>query len=124
MSLEVRISNWVRTRIGPEHMHPRERAMRLLEEAVELAQAEGITADQAHRQIEHVYARPVGRHYLEAAGVAVCLFAWCAARGQKLLDLAMREMERIEAKPVEAIRGSLARKADADLVVAVPGEQG
>jgi hypothetical protein len=33
-----------------------------------------------------------------------------------LLDVATREIERIEAKPVEEIRGSLARKADADLV--------
>lgn len=118
--LEARVAEWVNTRIGPEHMHPRERAMRLLEEAVELAQAEGIAYDQVDRQVAHVYSRPAGEPAQEAAGVAVCLLGWCAATGNRLNDLALAEIERIEAKPIEQIRGSLARKADADLVTAVP----
>lgn len=120
MTLEGRVAEWVHTRIGPEHMHPRERAMRLLEEAVELAQAEGITPDQARAQMAHVYQRAAGEPAQEAAGVAVCLLGWCAATGHRLDALALAEIERIEAKPIEQIRGSLARKADADLVVAVP----
>ncbi len=40
--------------------------------------------------------------------------------GVSLRSIAMAEIERIERKPVEQIRGSLARKADADLVTTVP----
>lgn len=120
LNLESRVAAWVRTRIGPEHMNRRERAMRLLEEAAELAQAEGVTSEQASKQMEHVFRRPAGDPAQEAGGVAVCLLAWCAATGNTLHDIATREVERIEAKPVEEIRGSVARKQDADLVRCEP----
>jgi hypothetical protein len=115
-SLEARVAEWVRTRIGPEHMNTRERAMRLLEEAVELAQAEGITAELVGKQAAHVFGRRAGEPAQEAAGVAVCLLGWCAATGHTFEALATAELDRIEAKPIDQIRGSLARKADADLV--------
>lgn len=119
MSLENRMANWVKTRVGPESMQPKERAMRLLEEAIELAQAEGITLAQVGRQVAHVYGRPSGDPVSEGAGVAVCLYAWCAARGKRLHHIALEEMDRITFKPLDQIRGSLARKADADLVTTV-----
>jgi hypothetical protein len=118
-SLESRVRAWVESRIGVHHMQPKERAMRLLEEACELAQAEGISLDLAAKQLAHVYDREPGEAQQEAAGVAVCLYGYCAARGLRLNDIALGEIERIEAKPVEAIRGSLARKSDADLVTVV-----
>ncbi len=68
-------------------------------------------------QVSHVFARDAGEPSQEAAGVAVCLLGWCASTGNTLAELALAEIERIEAKPVEQIRGSLKRKADADLVV-------
>jgi hypothetical protein len=118
VTLESRVANWIRTRIGesPVHMQSKERAMRLVEEAVELAQAEGITVGMCHRQVEHVFRRPAGEPAQEAGGVAVCLLGWCAATGNLLIDIATREVERIEAKPVDQIRGSVVRKMDADLV--------
>lgn len=118
MNFESRVANWVCTRIGPKHMRPRERAMRLLEEAIELAQAEGITAEQVSRQVEHVFGRPAGEPRQEAAAVAVCLYGWCAATSVTLDEIATEEVERIEARPIEEIRGSLARKEDAGLVTA------
>lgn len=118
--LQNRVKFWIITRIGADHMHSRERAMRLLEEAVELAQSEGITENQVYRQVAHVFDRPSGEPSQEAAGVAVCLLGWCASTGVDLEILADREVQRIEEKPIEQIRGSLARKADADLVVATP----
>lgn len=117
--LQERVAEWVRTRIGPAHMDRKERAMRLLEEAIELAQAEGITSTQVWNQMNHVYHRAPGIPAQEAGGVAVCLLGWCASSGVQLLDIASAEVERIEAKPIEEIRGSLARKADADLVTAI-----
>ncbi len=117
--LEARVRSWVEERIGKDHMAPRERAMRLLEEAIELCQAEGIQADLVAKQCEHVYARPAGDPKQEAGGVAVCLYGWCASRGVRLTEIAKREIERIECKPIEQIRGSLARKFDSDLVTVV-----
>jgi hypothetical protein len=122
MTIEERMEHWIVTRIGADNAHRRERAMRLLEEAVELAQAEGITEEMVNRQTRHVFSRPIGEADQEAAGVAVCLVGWCAATGHSLMSLALREIERIEAKPLEQIRGSLARKQDADLVTAIPQE--
>ncbi len=63
---EARVANWVETRIGTQHMHPRERAMRLLEEAVELAQAEsalkasGILADNAPSAVDALIQEVLG----------------------------------------------------------------
>jgi hypothetical protein len=119
MTLEYRMMRWVCSRIGADHMQPKERAMRLLEESIELAQAEGITLQQVGKQVEHVYSRPIGFALSEAAGVAVCLLAYCAARDTTIDEIARVELTRIEHKPIEQIRGSLARKADADLVTTV-----
>lgn len=119
-ALQERVAAWVRTRIGEAHMHHRERAMRLFEEAVELVQAEGIRIDQAEAQLYHVYGRPAGDPAQEAAGTIVGILGWCAATGNYPIDLARAEVERIEAKPLDQIRGSLARKFDADLVTVVP----
>lgn len=115
--LEVRVADWVRTRIGNDHMNPRERAMRLLEEASELAQSEGVTLEQARKQIDYVFSRSMGDPIQEAGGVAVCLLGWCASHGVRLNDVAKAEILRIERKPVAEIRGSVARKSDQDLVV-------
>ena len=120
--LENRVIEWVRTRIGNGHVTRKERAMRLLEEALELAQAEWITIDQVKRQADHIYERPWGEPRQEAAGVAVCLLGWCGATGNRLLDLAIEELERIEAEPMEQIRGSITRKTDADLFTLPEGE--
>lgn len=108
---EERMAEWIRSRIGNYSMATRERAMRVLEEAVELAQAEGIGQETVIRQVDHVYARPAGEPRQEAAGAAVCLLGWCAAANERLIAIALAEMERIEKKPLDKIRGSLARKA-------------
>jgi len=115
-NLEKRVEDWVSTRIGVQYTSAKERAMRLLEEAVELAQSENITWNQAVAQIHYVYGRSKGEPEQEAGGVAVCLLGWCAAHKTTLQEIALREIERIEAKPLNEIRGSLARKQDADLV--------
>jgi len=116
---ESRVADWVNTRIGPAHMHRRERAMRLLEEALELAQSEGITEPQALAQIVYTFNRIPGEAFQEAGGVAACLLGWCASVGITLQEVAEAELKRMEAKPLEEIRASLARKNDADLVTVV-----
>lgn len=119
MSLESRVAAWVCSRIGPEYMASKERAMRCLEEAVELAQAEGISWQQTVRQVFYVLDRPSGAPMQEAGGLAVCLLGWCAANGVKLSDISRDEILRIEAKPLDSIRGSVSRKSDQGLVTCV-----
>jgi hypothetical protein len=94
--------------------------MRLLEEAIELAQAEGIKWNQVVAQVHYVFGRKRGEPLQEAGGVAVCILGWCASNGLTFDEVARAEIERIEAKPLSAIRGSLERKMDADLVCTVP----
>ena len=122
--LQHRVAQWVKERIGPKAMAPAERAMRLLEEALELAQAHGIDMEMVRRQTEHVYGREPGEPKQEAGGVAVCLLGWCAAVDFPFLDVARAEVERIEALPTDSIRGSLARKNDADLFVSAIRAEG
>jgi hypothetical protein len=121
-SLEGRVLRWIETRLGMPNVHPRERAMRLLEETVELAQAEGITREMVERQVQHVYGRPASTPEEEGGGVAVCFLGWCASRGMTMMEVAQEEVDRIEKKPVEEIRASLARKANAGLVFTTPPE--
>lgn len=116
--LEERVAEWVRTRLGGGAMNPRERALRLLEEACELAQAEGVPEDLAAKQVAHVYSRPPGESRQEAGGVAVTLMGWCASTGHRLEDLAVAELERIERRPPVEIQGSETRKRD--LTLAAP----
>jgi hypothetical protein len=119
-AFEARVRAWIESRIGIEHMHPKERAMQLLEEAIELAQAEGIDIDMVAKQVAHIFDGPAGDPSEELAGVVVCAYGWCAARGEHMADLAAREIARIERAPLDKIRGSLARKKDADLVTFDP----
>lgn len=124
MTPESRISVWVRTRLGPDHMQPQERAMRLVEEAIEHAQAVGITADQIARLTAHVYERPAGDAVAELGGVAVCLAGCCAAHDTTVDAMLAAELARIEARPVEDVQASLSRKAEAGLVAERPIQVG
>lgn len=52
--------SWASRTFGPIALDPRERAMRFLEEATELAQSLGVTELQAHLIAHRVYGRPPG----------------------------------------------------------------
>ena len=116
--LEAGVREWVSSRLGKDHNSPQERAMRLLEEVVELAQSEGIPLELVTEQVKHVYGRPWGTPEGEAPGVAVCLYGYCASRGMQLTEIAQRELERIQSLPQESIQKSLQRKVDAGLLTA------
>lgn len=117
--LKRRISEWLRTRFGDEvRLNRHERAARVLEEAAELAQAEGVDRAFADRILARVFSRPRGNPYQEAAGVAVTLLAWSATTGADLDALALAEVERIERLPVEHFRQKHAEKAAAGTALA------
>jgi len=72
----------------------RERTHRFLEEALELAQANGCDYDEAKALLEYVFARPVGRADLEVGGVMVTLAGLCSASGVRMEDAGERELQR------------------------------
>jgi hypothetical protein len=116
--LTGRIATWVRTRLGSAVLTDRkERAMRVLEEAAELAQAEGVTVCDASWLVERVFSRPKGEPSQEAAGVQVCLLAWAYAADERLDDLTRSEVERIEGIDADHFRRKQAEKAAAGVAM-------
>lgn len=102
--MQRRIRTWVESRLGPAAMSKHERALRMLEEASELAQACGVTTSEACLVAEHVWARPVGETKQELGGAALTLIGCAEACGQRLQECAIRELQRIELLPSEKFR--------------------
>ncbi len=87
------------------------RNFRFIEEALELVQACGMTADECHQLVEYVYGRPVGERAQEIGGVMVTLAALCTAQGESLAAQAWREIERVNLpEMIEKIRAKQAGK--------------
>lgn len=105
-----RVQPWLMACFGEMIAGDREeRNHRFLEEALELVQACGCTASEAHQLVDYVYGRPVGEPMQEVGGVMVTLAALCLANGLDMHDAAETELARIWTK-VEAIRAKQAAK--------------
>jgi len=77
-----------------------ERTLRFVEEAVELAQATGLSSGAAKRLIDYVYARPVGEPAQEVGGIMVTLWVLSRALGIDVKTAALSELERCETAEV------------------------
>lgn len=86
-----------------------ERTFRFLEEALELAQANGCSRDDAQTLVEYVYGRPHGRPDEEVGGVMVTLASLCSAVGIDMNDAGDRELKRNWAR-IDDIRRKQAAK--------------
>ena len=86
-----------------------ERNHRFLEEALELVQACGCTASEAHQLVDYVFGRPVGELHQEVGGVMVTLAALCLANDADMHAAGWVELDRIWGK-VEQIRAKQAAK--------------
>lgn len=116
-SQQTRVREWIATRLGAEHATPKERAMRLLEESLELAQSEGVIMPDAFRLLQHVFNRPPGDPMQEAGAVGVCLMGYCAARNLDHKAVIEQELQRIEAKTISEVAASVQRKRAEGLTV-------
>jgi hypothetical protein len=103
---QARVQPWMMACFGLEISGDREeRNHRFLEEALELVQACGCTAGEAHQLVEYVYGRPVGEKGQEVGGVMVTLAALCLANDLDMHAEAETELARIWTKgPREAGR--------------------
>jgi len=73
-----------------------ERALRLVEEAIELAQVCGVDAAALHRLVDYVFNRPVGEPSQEIAGCMVTLYSAAHALGVDADEAFERELSRIQ----------------------------
>ncbi|SCB10109.1 hypothetical protein [Cupriavidus alkaliphilus] len=109
-SFQDRVKPWMLECFGTEIAGDRqERNHRFLEEALELVQACGATASEAHQLVDYVYGRPVGDKGQEAGGVMVTLAALCLAQGLDMHSAGETELARIWTM-VEKIRAKQAAK--------------
>jgi hypothetical protein len=119
---QFRVVDWVRKVFdeatatnGPE------RALRLVEEAIELAQACGVGRDALHRLVDYVLDRPVGDPAQEIAGCMVTLYAAAHALGVDADEVFEQELSRIQLPEViDRVRRRQAEKREA-LVATVGG---
>ncbi len=94
-SYQQRVERWLDACFPPAVRSDRaERTHRFLEEALELAQANGCSRDDALALVEYVFGRPVGRPDQEVGGVMVTLAGLCSASGINMDDAGDRELER------------------------------
>ena len=109
-SFHARVKPWMMECFGLAISADRqERNHRFLEEALELVQAYGATASEAHQLVDYVYGRPSGDPVQEVGGVMVTLAALCLANGMDMHAAGETELARIWTK-VEQIRAKQASK--------------
>lgn len=109
-SFQDRVLPWLNTCFGEVIAGDiAERNHRFVEEALELVQACGCTASEAHQLVDYVFGRPIGERTQETGGVMVTLAALCLAHGLDMHEAGETELARIWTK-VEAIRAKQAAK--------------
>lgn len=111
-AFQQRVQPWLLECFGAEIAADRiERNHRFLEESLELVQALGCTASEAHQLVDYVFGRPVGDPPQEVGGVMVTLAALCLASGLDMHGAGEVELARISAPELVAkIRAKQAAK--------------
>jgi 3-hydroxyacyl-CoA dehydrogenase len=113
-----RVAKWVADVLGSEALFDRrERAMRLIEEAIELGQVEGLTQADVDRITRYVMGRPVGVAHQEVGGVMVCVLAYCCSAGLDANEVTEQEVSRIERIDPRIVQTKHAAKAHAKVAV-------
>lgn len=111
-SFQARVKPWMEACFTPDVINdPVERNHRFIEEALELAQACGASAEEMHNLVEYVFNRPVGEKSQEVGGVAVTLAALCNAQGIDIEASQETELARIWTC-IQKIRDKQAIKPD------------
>lgn len=107
--------DWARRSFGERAMNPKERALRVLEEALELAQAEGVELELVDKLARHVYGKPPGDPAQEIGGVAVTLLCYCERKGLSNEAEEVREFRRVLGLPIEYLQKRHAAKEAAGI---------
>ena len=98
VSRQRKVLAWAVENFGFIAKNRDERAVRLAEEAIELAQVEGVPLDVVMLVAQRVYSRPVGELRREIGGVAITLDALAENLGLSVATEADRELARVLSK--------------------------
>lgn len=102
---QATLKMWAEAEFGPaEANSPQQRAIRLLEEAIETYQAAGGDLGMAWQLVEYVFNRPVGDPRQEVGGVMVTTLLFAHTLGLHAGICLEQEMTRILMKPRGAFR--------------------
>lgn len=97
--IQTRIRHWVESTfhyLMPDVMGMKERRLRFFEEACELAQACGMTQEEATKMIAYTWSRPADVPEKEVGGLMVCALGLAEALDLDAGALLDAELERIE----------------------------
>lgn len=86
---------WAVQNFGKVAKNHDERAARLVEEAVEICQVQGVSEEVIHRIVCRVYSRPVGRLEQEIGGTTLALMAVAENAGLSMDKCAEDEFNRV-----------------------------
>lgn len=116
---QTQVAAWCAAAFGRDHAASiPQRGVRLLEEAIEAAQASGADRDMAHKLVDYVFDRPTGELSQELGGVGVTLLALAEAAGVSAEGCECAEIARVLAKPLEHFAKRNQQKNDAGFSVA------
>ncbi len=97
-NLQDRVHEWVLEAFGFDAAaNKTERNHRFLEESLELVQAQGCTASEAHQLVDYVFGRPEGEASKEVGAVLLTLSALCNASDIDMSDAVSNELENVGA---------------------------
>jgi len=109
-AFQRRVDRWMLACFGSQiAADAAERNHRFIEESLELAQACGMSKQDAYALVDYVYGRPIGEKVQEVGGVAVTLSALCSAQGIDMRHAGELELARVWTK-IEQIRAKQAEK--------------
>jgi NTP pyrophosphatase (non-canonical NTP hydrolase) len=116
---QAEVARWAAECFGREQATSLpQRGIRLLEEAVELAQAAGCERAMALALVDYVFSRPVGELGREIGGVSTTLLALAEAAGTSADEEEAREVARVLAAPREHFAARNAAKNAAGFLAA------
>ena len=95
MTWQRLVRRWQDLVFGSIPLSRKVRAMRLMEEAIELAQSEGVTTVEASAILAQVYGKQPGNPVQELGSVAVTAVLYADAADVDLEDVLCREFMRI-----------------------------
>jgi len=102
---QMQIAQWVKDAFGEEQAASLPHlGIRMMEEAIELAQAAGTDKDMIHKLVDFVYGRPVGGIGNELGGLSVTALALASAAGLDLDAEEANEVRRVLTIPIERFR--------------------
>lgn len=97
-----KVSEWCKAAFGTaQQASVAQRALRMLEEAIEAYQAANCSEEMAHNLVAYVFSRPVGLLSQEIGGLRLSILALAEAAGVSADAEEFREIKRVMAKPLE-----------------------